>query len=1420
MQRHLRPSLSVVKTAKSFAIVRSAATAAILLCLLLASTAIGWAQQTLRCPEDTGNPLKPYGDLLTNYQTNLVVDGQCDVTTSAGQMGPLLYVFENVNIINNGKLVFHDDYDIDFYAENILVEYGGSLIATSTQAGYLPQVSQLAGVLPYTKRLTVHLWGAAGDPGAVCASPVGPNNAPCGIPNNIAPPMKTGLWDSNPIMAMDLMMNPPPPPPLPKNAPCAPSAPAYSKYLPGNDCFYRYEIQDAADQQTGRPAYFGHKVLAVSFGGTLQLFGSDGVTYLMQGQKCMPGVVGNECNPANTGTSWRRLVKVAQDQQTGNWQLYLDAPTGSTPVNWKSGDEVVVTTTDYLPSHSEVRTLTADASDNVLTINKKLTYDHNVQTYGFSDVPNNVGPQDDPNKPDLHREIDTRAVVALLTRNIQIVSQGDKPSEPFTEKPENFYGGHTIVRQGFLSYQVQGVEFRQLGQGGAKGRYSVHFHMLRKTAQPVPTDDDPTPEPLNYLKDCSINVSMTRWVTIHATQGMYIARNIGYKSIGHGYYLEDATEVNNKIYSNVGIFARAAIINAEHNPRKVPGILADNTVINPLGNGDYMPFRSDYNHPSVFWITNGWNDFEYNFAAGAATCGACYWWLGTGVSGPSQYQTWDGYASEQVVTDRNTNYLRAGITPLKDFKGNSCVAAMTSFQMNQQTAECLGVYPPNGSGGLIAVKSSAPPGIPSNDLGPDQPFQVYYPVMTDVHSPAICTNRDCSANSANIPNSPCNALDSYNNCAVTHIDRYTSSFNFAQTNFAAIWLRKGWDLVTNSAVTDVQTGGLNFITGGGFTRSDVGLGEWMLARDNILVGHTQPESENPYALDVGPFNAASGLQCTNSDANNCQYPDGGMAFNLPAFPGQKLLNIYDGPSHQVGDAFADINVATVPDCTPQSGGNCSSSAVPLARNIGVLANTTDSSCYLPNAAIAWKQPNGFYYPPAFHSRDLWFRNVDIRHFVVEPLFLPVKPLDSDPFMPNQDAVNDRYCTRSSNMFMSFDSIDRETVLNDDDGTLTGLVGALQGVGRPSISINEDPYFNSPVTTPECLSDINVKPPLSEQNPLPKGLVPTARTSPYEWLTTAIAPDCVGTGCYDPSDNTGHWWLGCTTQACRGVPLYREYLTSTESAGAPPQIRMMGQSTGQRSTLSLNYGAYYLDTTQNCTSQNGCVPCAEKNPDGKSCKTWGPVTSNPSVFTGGHTYYVFLLYATDTTKQKYDIYVGPTATQAEVNVQPVYVDANTGNFATSKPADGSYVTPDYSKLSQGIVSVSVDLTGQGSIFEATKADFCRPKSYCSYNSTTKTCGCNPNNPDCDPKANDCSWAVNDIDCPENPNNLNSMNCFGFAFTLPADFTPQPAAPAESLFVPFVGAENSPPYFKAGNVTFEDGLHLSPSDECVYDPPPAP
>jgi hypothetical protein len=157
-----------------------------------------------------------------------------------------------------------------------------------------------------------------------------------------------------------------------------------------------------------------------------------------------------------------------------------------------------------------------------------------------------------------------------------------------------------MFRQGIKLVQVQGVEFYQLGQGGRKGRYPVHLHLLRKAP------------PTTFVKDSSINESMTRWITFHGTQNVTVARNVGWKSIGHGYYLEDGTETDNKLYSNIGIFARAAIGNVQ-NPRKVPGILAY-TANKEVTN--VVPYHSDYRQPAVFWIMNGWNDFEYNMAAG------------------------------------------------------------------------------------------------------------------------------------------------------------------------------------------------------------------------------------------------------------------------------------------------------------------------------------------------------------------------------------------------------------------------------------------------------------------------------------------------------------------------------------------------------------------------------------------------------------------------------------------------------------------------------------------------------------------------------------------------------------------------------------------------------------------------------------
>ena len=67
------------------------------------------------------------------------------------------------------------------------------------------------------------------------------------------------------------------------------------------------------------------------------------------------------------------------------------------------------------------------------------------------------------------------------------------------------------------------------------------------------------------------------------------------------------------------------------------------------------------------------------------------------------------------------------------------------------------------------------------------------------------------------------------------------------------------------------------------------------------------------------------------------------------------------------------------------------------------------------------------------------------------------------------------------MFEGFTGIDRQTELDDDDGSLTGLV--------KTISVNEDSFFDAPVETIECASDETVK------------------TSPYDYVTTVVYPDC-------------------------------------------------------------------------------------------------------------------------------------------------------------------------------------------------------------------------------------------------------------------------------------------------------------------------
>ena len=154
--------------------------------------------------------------------------------------------------------------------------------------------------------------------------------------------------------------------------------------------------------------------------------------------------------------------------------------------------------------------------------------------------------------------------------------------------------------------------------------------------------------------------------------------------------------------------------------------------------------------------------------------------------------------------------------------------------------------------------------------------------------------------------------------------------------------------------------------------------------------------------DSGPFNKRSGLKCDpapNGVPGYCLSTPEGVSLPVSNwFVNQKLFNIYDGPAFEDTNAFLDI---TPTDCAQGYNDGCIYGS---GNAVGVPKYPGTEKCYLPNAAIGWKQPNGFFYPPAFHSTNLFFNNVEIRHYVIDPLFQP------NTYKTDFDASKKVYCT--------------------------------------------------------------------------------------------------------------------------------------------------------------------------------------------------------------------------------------------------------------------------------------------------------------------------------------------------------------------------------------------------------------------------
>jgi hypothetical protein len=223
---------------------------------------------------------------------------------------------------------------------------------------------------------------------------------------------------------------------------------------------------------------------------------------------------------------------------------------------WRVGDRVIVTTTTsrsrvnqrqtlrpgpgIASAYTEERTIKALDGDRI-TVDRPLNYFHEGKG-------------------------DYRGEVANLSRNVIIES-----ADPARARGHTMYHKHSA---GAISY----AEFRHLGKESLLGKYPIHIHLAGDTMRG------------SYVLGASIWDSGNRWVTVHGTSYFIVRDCVGYQSVGHGYFLEDGSEVFNVFDRNLAVQAFAG---------------------KPLPE-QFLPF--DHNDGAGYWWANSQNTFTRNVA--------------------------------------------------------------------------------------------------------------------------------------------------------------------------------------------------------------------------------------------------------------------------------------------------------------------------------------------------------------------------------------------------------------------------------------------------------------------------------------------------------------------------------------------------------------------------------------------------------------------------------------------------------------------------------------------------------------------------------------------------------------------------------------------------------------------------------------
>ncbi len=252
-------------------------------------------------------------------------------------------------------------------------------------------------------------------------------------------------------------------------------------------------------------------------------------------------------------------VKLTRTADAGANRLFLDRRVE----DWRVGDRVLITGS----GRQEFSAGRAAAHVNELPASEVNTIQR-LSAYGSRKIFGS--PQLLELSDPIHRSHtggeEFSVEVANLSRNVVIESAN--PDGP---------RGHTMYHRsstGSISY----AELRHLGKRGVLGKYPIHFHLVGDTMRG------------SSIVGVSVWDSHNRWVTIHGTQYIVVRDCIGYQSIGHGFFLEDGTEVYNVLDRNLAVQAMIG----EPLPKQA------------------LPF--DLNDGAGFWWANSLNSFTRNVA--------------------------------------------------------------------------------------------------------------------------------------------------------------------------------------------------------------------------------------------------------------------------------------------------------------------------------------------------------------------------------------------------------------------------------------------------------------------------------------------------------------------------------------------------------------------------------------------------------------------------------------------------------------------------------------------------------------------------------------------------------------------------------------------------------------------------------------